>query len=139
MSTGSNLDAMFNKITPFLIKGEKVISCGTFVSKASGMDGSFTEDFSDLANRNHLIAVTSNKRLIVLPLERASGMPIKEEVFFTSFADIKLTDDSMLIKKPGNDKPGKYFFVFGYKVTKDQFSTFFPGFIEAVEQGIKGK
>ena len=137
MSDDNNLNAMLQKISPSLSKGEKALSCGTFVSKASGLDGSFAEDFSDIANRNYLIGVTTNKRLIILPLERSTGMPIKEDGFFVSLSDIKIVDDGFLIIKPGNDKPSKFFYVYGYKVNKEQFSIFFPGFIEAVEQGIK--
>jgi hypothetical protein len=132
MSENSVIKALQGKISPFIKKGETVISCGTFQTRISVTERSLSASFSDLANRNHIIAVT-DQRLIVSSLDRTTGMPIEEEVFYVSFADIKIENDGLLICQPESEQPTKYLFVFGYKVNKDQYSNFYPGFIDAIE------
>lgn len=136
MSSSNGIQSPDKKAIPFLEKGEKVLASGTFLSRMSLNESPFESDFSDITNRNNLICVT-NKRLLVLPLERADSTPIKKEVFSISIADAKISDDGLSIKRPGSDKAQKFFYVFGYKVNKDQFSAFFPGFFEAIETGLK--
>lgn len=136
MPSSNEPKSMIEKATPFLEKGEKVLAAGTFLSRMSLNDSPFESDFSDITNRNNIICVT-NKRLLVLPQDRANSMPIKHDVFSTSITEIKIGDDGLLIKQPGSDKAQKYFYVYGYKVNKDQFSMFFPGFFEAIETGQK--
>lgn len=136
MSKDSKPTTPVEKIMPFVRKDEKLISGGTFETRISVTARSETAEFSDLANRNHLIGVT-DKRLIVLTLDRKTGMPSKKDVFSISFADVKIEDDGLSIKQPDNEKPVKYSFVYGYKINKDLFSTFYPEFIEALEKGKK--
>lgn len=127
---------MEEKITPFVEKDEKLIACGSFQTRISVIDRAETADFSDLANRSQMIGVT-DKRLIVVPLDRKTSEPEKEEVISVSFSDVKIDNDGLLISHKSFGKPIKYLYVFGYKVSKDQFSMFFPGFLEAIENSKK--
>jgi hypothetical protein len=136
MASSNEPKSMNEKAAPFLEKGEKVLAAGTFLSRMSLNDSSFESDFSDITNRNNIICVTS-KRLLVLPQDRVNSMPIKDDVFSATFAEIKISDDGLSLKRPGSDKAQKFFYVYGYKVNKDQFSMFFPGFFEAIEASQK--
>ncbi len=138
MSQDSKPKTPVEKIMPFVKKDEKLISGGTFETRISHTVRSETAEFSDLANRNHLIGVT-DKRLIVLTLDRNTGMPAKKDVFSVSFTNVKIEDDGLLINQADNEKPIKYSYVYGYKINKDQFSIFYPEFIEAVEKSKKAQ
>ena len=114
MSDENNLNAMLQKISPSLSKGEKALSCGTLYQKHQDWMDRLQKIFPNCQPQLS-IGVTTNKRLIILPLERSTGMPIKKMVFLYP-SDIKIVDDGLLIKRPGNDKPSKSLYVYGYKV-----------------------
>lgn len=136
MVSNEKMNQLINQIIPFLEKNEKVISCGTFVTKGPIGNIDQTMGFSDLSNRNHLIGC-AGKRIIVLALDRKTSLPISKEVYTIPYSDVKVTEDALLIKRPEINRVTKYFFSFGYKVKKEQFSIFFPGFLEVIEQGQK--
>jgi hypothetical protein len=136
MPNDNDLSPLDKKILPFLDKDEKIISSGTFETRISVIDRPMDAGFSDLANRNHIIGVT-DKRVIVLPLERITGMPVENEILSVDFADVKIENDGLLINSPSFEKPFKYSYAYGYKVSKDQFSIFYPDFLDAIEKGKK--
>jgi len=124
---------MDEKIIPYLEKGEKLIACGNFQTRISVYDREESSGFDDLANRNHVIGVTE-KRLILAELDRKTSESSAEKITSVNFADVKIENDGLAVKISGHEKPLKYWYVFGYKIPKDQFEMFYPGFLEALEK-----
>ena len=124
---------MDEKITPYLDKGEKLIATGNFQTRISVYDREEAAGFDDLANRNHVLGVT-DKRLILAELDRKTSETSAEKITYVDFADVKIESDGLAVKIPGHEKSFKYWYVFGYKVPKEQFEMFYPGFLEAIVQ-----
>jgi hypothetical protein len=111
-------------INAFLHEGEELIEVERLQTRTSVATRALTLGYSNLANQYHFIGLT-NSRVIIVPLNRITGKPNKDEVFSRDFDEIEINKDRLCITPPGKDTPKKYFFMSGIGgltgLNKDEF------------------
>ena len=104
-----NTRALVNKILPFVDKDEEIVITGMFEAQASFVASALTWG---LANRYHYMSVT-NKRVLILPISKTNGMPMKDQVYSVAYDDVKVDRNALHINHPKDNKPIKFAFKFG--------------------------
>ena len=101
------------ELEQFLEHNEELISVGYLQTRTSIAARALTMGYSNLANQGHYIRLTNN-RVIIVPLNRMTYKPKKDEVFSVSFDEVEIEGDKLLIQSPNKNKPQKYHFMSGY-------------------------
>ena len=103
---------IMEQVSTYLSREEEVLSVGGFQKRAGYLKNKTTFGLARFSNKSFNIVIT-NKRVIVLPLNKWNNKVEDDKVFSANFKDVEIKGNNIYIDISDADKPLKLHFFFG--------------------------